>query len=79
MDVTYGLTTKGRVAPIKNTTHGQVLQWLQTAGSNVNPHEAAYELQLPASEVLNILEDLMKAGYVWKESDENTYRHPLFG
>ncbi len=61
----YGLTKRGRAADVKPTPAGKVLEYMKDGHGIINPEEANYELQLSNSK--QILDELVKAGYVWKE------------
>jgi len=62
----YGLTKdKGKTAEIKPTTAGKILEFMQNGHGVVNPDELSYELGIPNAK--EILESLVKGGYLWKE------------
>lgn len=61
----YGLTNEGRRADVKPTPAGKVLEFMKEGHGIVNPEKVNYELQLSNSK--QILDELVKAGYVWKE------------
>lgn len=66
----YRLTHRGRTAEIRATPAGKVLEYLQNGHGVVNPHEVNYELQMENSQ--NILDSLVKAGYLGKEEESES-------
>ena len=64
----YGLTEKGRKAEVKPTPAGNVIEYMQGGRAIVNPEEVNYELQ--TSNAKAVLDELVKAGYVWKEESQ---------
>lgn len=74
-DIKYGLTKKGRMIEPKPTPAGKVLEFIQESDlrghqTSFNPDEVNYQLQI--SDAAVIMDSLQRAGFLWKETKDDT-------